>query len=160
MFSKSVIQKHWYEYASFDIAILFYVFQFYFYVQLFGHPVHQTLSLFFVLYFLLTPVLLFFTKNYQENSPGSRLYIDLYYVISLPMLLTSRVIYSTLNSIQWPALFIPIFLVILILYRSWIHQKGQQLKKYIIVFRILAIILNIASLIGLFVHMMFYQGSI
>lgn len=158
MFNKLLIKKNWYEYASFDIAILFYVFQFYFYVQLFGHPMYQSLSFFFVLYFLLTSILLFFTKNYKENNPVSKLYVDLYFVISLPMLLISRVIYSTLNSIQWQALFIPIFLMILILYRLWIHQKVQKLKKHIIIFKILSIMLNIASLLGLFVHMMFYQG--
>lgn len=158
MFKKDFIKKHMIEYITFDFAMLFYIFQFYFYVNLFGHSMYTFFTMFFNLYFLITPILLFFLKAYKEKNLVTRLYVDLYFAISLSMLLISRVIYSTLMTIEWQALLIPIILIFLVLYRVYIHKKFGLHKTHLIWFKIFAILLNLLSLLGLFVHMMFYQG--
>jgi len=158
MFQKDFIRKHIIEYITFDLAMLFYIFQFYVYVTLFGHSAYTFLTMFFNLYFLITPILLFFLKSYKEKDLVTRLYVDLYFAISLSMLLISRVIYSTLMTIEWQALLIPIILIFLVLYRVYIYKKFGLHKTHLIWFKIFAILLNLLSLLGLFVHMMFYQG--
>jgi len=158
MFNKAFIKEHLMEYASFDIALLFYIFQFFFYVNLYGHPSYQMISVFFIFYFLLTPIILFCLKSYRVKNPMTRLYVDLYFVVSLSMLLIVRILYSTLLSIKWPALIIPVVLFLLIIYRVLIHKQKFKSKHHQKLFMIFSVMLNAISLIGLFVHMMFFQG--
>lgn len=158
MFKKAFIKQHLIEYASFDLALLFYIFQFFFYVNLFGHPLYQMISVFFIFYFLFTPIILFRLKSYRDKTPITRFYVDLYFVVSLSMLLIVRIMYSTLLSIKWPVLFIPFMLVLLIIYRVLIFKKIFESNNHQKIFMIFSIILNVISLVGLFVHMMFFQG--
>jgi hypothetical protein len=88
----------------------------------------------------------------------TRLYVDLYFVVSLSMLLIVRILYSTLLSIKWPALIIPVVLFLLIIYRVLIHKQKLKSKHHQKLFMIFSVMLNAISLIGLFVHMMFFQG--
>lgn len=157
MFKKEFIKQHFIEYASFDIAILLYIFQFFFYVTLFGHPIYQTLTLSIMAYFIVSPIILFRLKNYREKNPITRLYVDLYFVVSLSMLLIMRVIYSTLASIKWQALIIPVFMILLIIYRLFINQNETRMKINHKIFLVFTILLNLSACVGLFVHMMFYQ---
>lgn len=158
MFKKAFIKEHLMEYASFDIALLFYIFQFFFYVDLYGHHSYQMISVFFIFYFLFSPIILFWLKSYRDKNPITRLYVDLYFVVSLSMLLIVRIIYSTLSTIMWQALLVPIVLFLLIVYRVLIYKQKFQSKIHQKLFTIFSVMLNVISLIGLFVHMMFFQG--
>lgn len=158
MFRKEFIKKHLIEYMTFDIGLLIYIFQFYFYVYLYGHPFHTFFSVFFPVYFVVTSIILLRLKLYRKKDPYTRLYGDFYLVFSLSMLLISRVVYSTISNISWPALIIPIMLVLLVLYRVLLNKTYFTKRIYHSLFLIFTILLNVISLIGLFVHMMFFQG--